>query len=157
MLTRGLPPDSSQHNASILINHHTCPSTNAKASPSSFAAYRAVLELRGEILRILPTEHEKLMPHLSSVLRNLAAGYFEYSKPDKIVFYRKAREELSYIWTEVDLLRLSSPSEQSGAMSVLSERILKDVMPILSGTLRKIELGEKGRKSTINITDDSNA
>ncbi len=43
--------------------------------------YRAVLELRGEILRILPTEHEKLIPYLTGVLRNLAAGYFEYSKP----------------------------------------------------------------------------
>jgi hypothetical protein len=66
--------------------------------------------------------------------KQLAAGYFEFSRERKAASYRKAREHLAHLWVELDLLR----SSNEAAEPLLNE-LLGDVFGSLGGVLRKIE------------------
>jgi hypothetical protein len=65
--------------------------------------------------------------------RQLAAGYFEFSRMRKADFYRQARNTLAYIWVELDNL------EDCPEKPTLQHSLAADVMGSISGVLRKME------------------
>jgi hypothetical protein len=69
------------------------------------------------------------------IQKELAAGYFEYSRPRKAEIYRKARELLAHVWAELDAAKDNNPSHAPHMQK------LAEVIGSLSGVLKKIERG----------------
>jgi hypothetical protein len=78
------------------------------------------------------------------VQKQLAAGYFEFSRERKAAFYRKAREHLAHLWVELDLLRSSNE-----AVEALLNELAGEVLGSLAGVLRKIERKSASPESSI--------
>jgi hypothetical protein len=73
--------------------------------------------------------------------KQMAAGYFEFSRERKAAFYRKAREHLAHLWVELDLLR-----DSNEVVEPILQELLGEVFGSLAGVLRKIE--RKSESST---------
>jgi hypothetical protein len=105
-----------------------------------------------------------VLPPLDAALKNLAAGYLEFSFPIKINFYRQSRESLAHLY--VQLLTLCSESslleagtkipedENSWAVSA-SHTVMNRILPGLSGTLRKLERGGNRKTKSENHDDET--
>lgn len=76
------------------------------------------------------------MPLATEILKSLAAGYFEFSRERKAESYHHARELLAHLWVELELLKTE---EKANSVEALSKRLCEEVIPALSGALRKIE------------------
>jgi hypothetical protein len=115
-----------------------------KASPLAFGAFRCAMDLRKKILDT--HVDEKTRNELNTLLREalhlLAAGYFEYSRPLKVDLYRRSREILSRLWVELEFIQMNQANLKGLEkidVSSLSHFLLQEMLPILSGTLKKIE------------------
>jgi hypothetical protein len=78
-------------------------------------------------------QSESLLSLTLEIQKQLAAGYFEFSRTRKAEIYRKARELLAHLWVELDILRMADPIFEP------LMRELAEVIANLSGVLRKIE------------------
>ena len=74
-----------------------------------------------------------LVPTSIEIQKRLAAGYFEFCHHRKIEIYREARQLISYLWVELDLLM-----EREASIEQL-QRELGEILGSLSGVLKKIE------------------
>lgn len=128
----------------------------AKNSPLRFGLFRELFTLRHS-LASNPAALASL-PLLDEALRNLAAGYLEFSRPIKIELYRKSRESLAHLWVQLMILlpehvvekamasetdgsenaKEIPPGENAWVMRAVS-KILNELLPGLSGTLRKLD------------------
>lgn len=103
-------------------------------TPHDLACYRNLVEWRAVAAKECPS----CLPLSSEILKKLAAGYFEFSRERKAESYHQARDGLAHLWVELDLRR-TEESDPAGAVAKLADRLRADVIPALSGALRKIE------------------
>ena len=107
-----------------------------KTSPLQFGSYRAVFDFRKTLVAL--SDLSEFIKELDACLYDLASGYLEFSKTLKLNYYRSARCHLSRLWVNLQIY-----SENKGVVPEavpLSDQILNELIPILSGALRKIEM-----------------
>ncbi len=125
------PPDQPHKNIPETAKPEPVKGESSK-SPHDLASYRALIAWRMDATHICPS----CLPLSTEILKSMSAGYFEYARERKAEFYCHARELLAYLW--VDLEFLKTP-ENSAAVHALSTRLCSEVIPALSGALRKVE------------------
>jgi hypothetical protein len=107
-------------------------------TPRDFSLFKEIFQFRLEYIATLTA-----IPcggSLDLALRNLCEGYFEFSRPDKTAFYRKARNHIAELWLELELK--SSEKIEAGFYTQIKNaqiRLARDILPCFSGVLRKRE------------------
>lgn len=136
----GAPSQSEKENAKSSYSRRGAP----KPSPLKFAAFQTLFQLRSELLQEATLTAQLQLIHLDA-LRALSIGFFEYTGSHKAQHYRECRASLAKLWLENELLieTQSKSSEKRAYLAKISERLIQEVIPIVSGTLKKIEKGHE--------------
>jgi hypothetical protein len=74
-------------------------------------------------------------------IKNISVGYFEFSRAEKVIFYKKSRNLVAEVWLHLELKLRSIPSDPDfdSKIKALQTRLTSDILPGFSGVLRKMD------------------
>jgi len=107
-------------------------------SPGEFGPYQKLMALRLKIDALPRPLSLKPLMLADAAIYSIVAGYFEFAPRLKADHYRQARIFVSRLWQSLELARITHPALQT-EFEDLNGRILDQVLPGISGAVRKVE------------------